>query len=46
MKKRIYLAPESEYSVMWAQAIICESSLDGGLSDYDLVDGYDWQDEV
>lgn len=45
MKKKYYSAPDAELSEMWEQAIICDS-LSGGIDDYDLVDGYEWNDGV
>ena len=45
MKKKFYQAPEAEYSLLWAQSIICDSLTTDGLEDYDLID-YSWQDEA
>lgn len=44
MLKKKYVSPEAEYSLLWEQAIICDSYA-GGIDDYDLVGDYNWQDE-
>jgi hypothetical protein len=43
MKKKLYQAPCADVSEMLAYSLICDS-LVGGISDYDLVDGYEWED--
>ncbi len=43
MDKKTYRSPEADTSLWLSQAIICDS-LSGGIDDYDLVDGYDWNE--